>query len=181
MTGSPRMMEQETPLPEQTGFSESDPIFPFNKEPALMLGLEVEILLKVLPASEVILGVCDPPEAFSREGRDIVDSPNTELATDRRENIVDGSVEATDSDARGEVDPAGLGDLVELAAEDVAVEEEEEDGKKTEPNTLFAFSREASFLSCNRNLEGFLGGRGGGEGRRSNGTNPAGRRVMCIE
>jgi hypothetical protein len=175
------MMEQETPLPEQTGFSESDPIFPFNKEPALMLGLEVEVLLKVLPVSEAILGLFAPPRAFSSVGLDIVVSPNTELATDRRENMVDGSVEATERDARGEVEPAGLGDLVELAAEDVAVEKEEEDGKKTEPSTLFAFSREASFLSCNRNLEGFLGGKGGGEGRRSNGTKPAGRRVMCIE
>lgn len=95
--------------------------------------------------------------------------------------MVDGSVETTESDARGEAEAAGLGDLVELAAEDVAVEEEEEDGKKTEPSTRFAFSREASFLSCNRNLEGLFGGGGGGDGRRSNGTNPAGRRVMCIE
>lgn len=174
-------MEQETPLPEQTGFSASDPIFPVNKEPALMLGLDVWTLLRVLPASEPELIVCAPPIAFSNEGLDIVESPTKEPATCRRENIVDRSVEAMVRDARGELEPAGLGDLVELAAEDVAVEVVEEDGKKTEPSTLFAFSREASFLNCNRDLEGPFGGGGGGEGRRSNGTKPGGRRVICIE
>lgn len=171
------MIEQATPFPEQTGFSESDPIFPFIREPALMLGLE--FVLKVLPASDDELGVCAPPIAFSSDGLDIVVSAD-ELATDRRENMVDGSDDAIEKDARGELDSAGLVDLEESAAEDVAAEEAE-DGKKTEPSTLFAFSREASFLNCNRNLEGFFSGGGGGDGRRSNGTNPAGRRVIWIE
>lgn len=174
------MIEQDTPLPEQTGFSESDPIFPFIKEPALILGLPAEALLKVLPVSDE-LGDCLPPRAFSSEGLDIVASSIDVPGTDLRANMVVGSEEATDRDARGDLGVSGLADLVELAAEDVAVEELEDEGKKTEPNTLFAFSREASFLSCNRNLDGFFGGGGGGEGRRSNGTNPAGRRVMCME
>ena len=56
-----------------------------------------------------------------------------------------------------------------------------ENGEKTVPSTRFAFSREASFLNSTVNREGFLGGGGGGVGRRSIGTNPAGKRVMCIE
>lgn len=176
------MIEQDTPLPEQTGFSESEPIFPVIREPALILGLLAETLLKVLPTSNV--GVCAPPIAFSREGLDIALSP-IDGGSDLRENMVVGSEEAIDREARGELGVAGvadgLADLVELAAEVVATEEFEEEGKKTEPSTRFAFSREASFLSCRRNFEGSFGGGGGGPGRRSNGTKPAGNRVICIE
>lgn len=99
-----------------------------------------------------------------------------------RAKIVVGSDEAIDRDARGDLGVSGLAALVELAAEDVAVEELEDEGKKTEPNTLFALSREdASFLNCIRSLEGFFGGGGGGDGLKSNGTKPAGSLVICIE
>jgi hypothetical protein len=178
ITGSARIIEHDTPLPEQTGFSESDPIFPFNKEPALMLGLDE--LLIVLLASDPVVDTC-APVAFSREGLDIVVSPSTVAGLALRANIVEGSDEAIDRDARGDLGVSGLADLVELAAEDVAADELEDDGKKTEPSTLFAVSRDASFVSCIRSLEGFFGGGGGGEGRRSKGTKPAGSRVICIE
>jgi hypothetical protein len=56
-----------------------------------------------------------------------------------------------------------------------------ENGEKTVPSTRFAFSREASFLNSTLNREGFLGGGGGGVGRKSTGTYPAGSLVMCIE
>lgn len=97
-------------------------------------------------------------------------------------NIVFGSDGPKDSDPLGDEPPSpGLSDLVELAAEVVAVEGLEENGEKTDPSTRFAFSREASFLNSRRNLEGCLGGFGGGDGRRSKGTKPAGRRVICME
>jgi hypothetical protein len=65
---------------------------------------------------------------------------------------------------------AGLADRVELAAEDVAVEvEDEESEEKTEPRTRFAFSREASFPNSIRMREGFFGSLGGGGGLRSTG------------
>lgn len=179
ITGSARMIEQDTPLPEQTGFSESELIFPFSKDPALMLGL-VE-LLRVLPASDPIPDTC-VPVAVSSEGLDMVVSPGKVTGDALRANIVVGSDEAIDKDARGDLGISGLADLVEFAAEDVAAEELEDDGKKTEPSTLFALSREdASFLSCIRSFEGFFGGGGGGEGRKSNGTKPAGSLVICIE
>jgi hypothetical protein len=58
---------------------------------------------------------------------------------------------------------------------------EEVNEEKTEPNTRFAVSREASFLKSIRNLDGVFGSGGDGSGRRSRGTMPAGNRVMCIE
>jgi len=75
----------------------------------------------------------------------------------------------------------GLGDRVELAAEDEAAEEFEESEEKTEPSTRFAFSREASFSSSVRIHEGFFGGGGVGRGRRSAGMKPGGKRVIWIE
>jgi len=76
---------------------------------------------------------------------------------------------------------SGVADLVELAAEDEAVEEAEENEGKTDPSTRFAFSLEASFLNSELIREGFWGDGGCGTGRRSKGTKPAGSRVMCIE
>ncbi len=72
-------------------------------------------------------------------------------------------------------------EAVGLAAEDVANEGFEENGKKIEPSTRFAFSRVASFLSSTRNLDSFFGSGVGGCGLRPYGTNPAGRREMCME
>jgi hypothetical protein len=103
--------------------------------------------------------------------------------------IVDGSPDAMESDpAIGDLGVCGVltvgGDKVEVAevaTEGEAIEEFEENGEKTEPSTRFAFSLEASFLSSIRNLEGFLGSFASGWGLRSNGTNPDGRRVICIE
>lgn len=67
------------------------------------------------------------------------------------------------------------------AAEGDDVEFWDENGEKTDPITRFALSREASLLSCDLALEDFLGFAGDGGDRRSNGTKPAGRRVICIE
>lgn len=76
----------------------------------------------------------------------------------------------------------GLGTLVEDGVEDGGVEVGDENGEKTEPSTRFALSREASLLSWDLVREGFLGFAGDEDGgRRSNGTKPAGRRVMWIE
>ena len=146
------------------------------------------------PALKLALGVFPPPrlslgfEPFAvsdRDGRGIVIggfAGRLPAAAALRANIVFGSDGPRDNDALGDEPPSpGLSDLVELAAEDVAVEGFEENGEKTDPSTRFAFSREASFLNSRRNLEGCFGVFGGGDGRRSNGTKPAGRRVICIE
>lgn len=72
-------------------------------------------------------------------------------------------------------------DVDTLAAEDEAEEEFEVNEEKTKPNTRFALSRDASFLSSRRNRDDFLGS---GEGccvRRSEGIKPAGSRVTCME
>lgn len=63
--------------------------------------------------------------------------PNPDLLA----NIELGSEDATSNEGGR----AGLADRDELAAEDEAVEVEEESEEKTDPRTLFAFSREASF------------------------------------
>lgn len=173
ITGSASVMKHDTPVPEQTGFSESDPNLPFIIDPPLMLGL--------LSSSEPELPVCMPRKTASKEGLDIAASITVSKFADRRARIIEGSAEATDNDARGDLGTPGLVDLVELAAEVVELELLEEVARKNEPSTLFAVSREASFLSCRRNLERCFGGRGGGRGRRSKGTKPAGRRVICIE
>ena len=68
-----------------------------------------------------------------------------------------------------------------VTAEDEEAVEVEENGEKTEPSTLFAFSREASFPTSMLSREGFLRCFGGGWGRKSYGTKPAGERMMCIE
>lgn len=75
----------------------------------------------------------------------------------------------------------GLGVLVDDAAEDVGEEGWDEKGEKTEPSTRFALSREASLFNWDLVREGFLGSGGDDGGRKSNGTKPAGRRVICIE
>jgi hypothetical protein len=78
---------------------------------------------------------------------------------------------------------SGLDDLdVDALAAEVEAEEglEEVNEEKTEPNTRFALSREASFVSTRRNLEGFLGSGGGGRGCKSRGTVPARNCVVCI-
>ena len=131
---------------------------------------------------------CEPFVLSAKEGRGIVTGKSAgavpvTAAAALLANMVLGSDEPKDNDVLGDEPPSpGLSDLVELAAEDVAVEGlEEENGAKTDPSTRFAFSREASFLNSRRNLEGCLGGFGGGDGRKSNGTKPAGRRVICIE
>lgn len=96
-----------------------------------------------------------------------------------------GSVDAAENEFRNGLAVSGVIDLSDAAADDSeeveVVDGVAEEDRKTDPNTRFAFSRDASFLSSMRNLEGFLGSLGGGAGRRSNGTKPAGSRVMCIE
>jgi hypothetical protein len=157
-------------LPEQTGFSISNELFAGISDP------------KVAPL--------DPDDWCSTiEGLGIADSgPSKPVpAASLLDRIVDGSADAAEKDVLEDRLVSGLGDLVELAAEDEAeevfavLEVLEENGENTDPSTRFAFSREASFLSSMRNLESFLGSRGGGCGRRSNGMNPAGSRVIWIE
>jgi hypothetical protein len=167
MTGSARTIEHDTPFPEQTGFSASS----------------VALEGTVIEPTELELRLClgaTPGGLPPRDGRDIAtaESSTTVPAVALLANIVVGSAEADGNDA---LSVWGLADLVDVAAEDGAVELDEEKGEKTDPSTRFAFSREASFLSFTWNLDNFFGSGGGGGGLRSNGMNPAGRRVMCIE
>lgn len=167
------MIEQDTPLPDATGFSlscaiELAALFPT----APILFLPVPALILFLPAA---------PWAFSTNGGpDIVKLSKPLPATDRLEYMVMGFDAAAYTGVTDRV-VSGLIDLVELTAEDAAVEELKENGEKTDPSTRFAFSREASFLRSNRKREGFFASGEGGRGRRSNGTKPAGRRVIRIE
>jgi hypothetical protein len=156
------MIETATPFPEATGFSVST----------------------FLAAFTLTLLVATTPVGLSNDGLTIAGSstPLQALKRDLLEYNDVGSAEAAWKEARGAA-VSGLEDLEDdaLAAEDEAVEEFEVNEEKTEPNTRFALSREASFLSSRRNLDGFLGSGGGGWGLRSKGMKPAGSRVMCIE
>jgi hypothetical protein len=76
----------------------------------------------------------------------------------------------------GGLDDTGLEECDDSAVEDEAVEEESEG--KMDPRTRLALSREASFLTSIRNLDGF---RGGCRGLRSSATWLAGTREMWIE
>jgi hypothetical protein len=134
MTGSARIMEHDTPFPEQTGFSASCVSFE-----------ETEIELITELALRLCLGTA-PGGLPPRDGLDIAigESSTTVPAVALLANIVVGSADADENDA-----PivCGLADLEEVAAEDGAAELDEEKGVKTEPSTRFAFSREASLLS----------------------------------
>jgi hypothetical protein len=156
------MIETATPFPEATGFSFSICC--------------TEFTLRVLAAAS--------PAGVSNDGLAIAVSSNPlqALKRDPLEYNDAGFVEASWKEAREAV-VSGLEDLEEvvLAAEDEAGEGFGEREEKTEPNTRFALSREASFLNPIRNLDGFLGSGGGGTGRSSKGTKPAGSLVMCIE
>jgi len=100
------------------------------------------------------------------DGLDIAVSTGMRPLAILRANIVDGSPDAREKelsiDETGVPEVSGLSDdtevaVVELVADDEAVAGFEEKGEKTVPSTRFAFSLEASFLSCARNLECFLG------------------------
>ena len=155
------MMETATPLFETRGFSTSVNV--------AFVGVVVPPLTAAAPWEGSSIG---PGIAESS-------NPLQLLNFDLLEYKDDGSTDAARKEGRG----SGLEDLDvdSLAAEDEAEEEFEENGDKTEPNTRFAVSREASFPNSNRNLDGFFGSGGGGGGRRSRGMMPAGNRVMCIE
>jgi hypothetical protein len=73
-----------------------------------------------------------------------------------------GSADAAEKEVRNDLFVSEPRELVVLVAVFVEVEVFVENGKKTVPNTRFAFSREASFLNSILNREGFLGAGGGG-------------------
>lgn len=98
-----------------------------------------------------------------------------------RDSIVAGSADAAVKEVLKPLPAPGLGALAGGSAGDVADEDAEEKGRKTDPSTRFAVSRDASFLNSTRSLDGFLGSGRDGGGLRSNGTNPAGSRVIWIE
>jgi hypothetical protein len=105
MTGSARIMEQDTPLPEQTGFSISWTAFE---------GITRE------PFTELALRLCLGPaldKASPSGGLDIaiVGSSTNVPAAALLAKIVVGSADADENDA---LRVSGLADLVELAAED---------------------------------------------------------------
>ncbi|TAQ90235.1 hypothetical protein B7494_g1433 [Chlorociboria aeruginascens] len=101
--------------------------------------------------------------------------------------MVEGSAEATDDKEVLEGGP--MSELEQLDADDATADglpddgkdDEEEKEEKTEPSSRFAFSLDASFPSCLRNMDGCSGPGEGGRGLRSKGIKPAGRRVICIE
>ena len=129
-------MEHDTPFPEQTGFSVSW---------AALEGSTIELFTEL--ALRLCLGAT-PGGLPPRDGLDIAtgESSTNVPAVALLANIVVGSADADKNDA---LSVWGLADLVEVAAEDGAVEVEaaEEKGEKTDPSTRFAFSREARFLS----------------------------------
>jgi hypothetical protein len=129
-------METATPLPDATGFSIS--VFAF-----------IDIVLP-RPLAAV-------PREGSRFSLDIAESSNP-LQLVKRDLLDEGSADAAWKEARGVV--SGLEDLDvdALAAEDEAEEElEGVNEEKTEPNTRFALSREASFADPKQNIDGILG------------------------
>jgi hypothetical protein len=136
MTGSARIIEHDTPFPEQTGFSVSWQAFE---------GSAIELFTEL--ALRLCLGAT-PGGLPPRDGLDIAtgESSTNVPAVALLANIVVASADADKNDA---LSVWGLADLVEVAAEDGAVEAEaaEEKGEKTDPSTRFAFSREARFLS----------------------------------
>ena len=79
----------------------------------------------------------------------------------------------------GGLDDTGLDECEDSAVEEEAVEEEREG--KMDPRTRLALSREASFLTSIRNLDGFRGRVGGGPGFRSMAIWLAGTREIWIE
>jgi hypothetical protein len=88
MTGSAKIIEHETPFPEQTGFSHSWAFFE---------GIEIE------PFTDVALRLClgiVPGGLPPRDGRDIAtgESSTTVPAVALRENIVVGSADADEND-----------------------------------------------------------------------------------
>ena len=129
-------MEHDTPFPEQTGFSVS--WAPFE-------GSAIELFTEL--ALRLCLGAT-PGGLPPRDGLDIAtgESSTNVPAVALLANIVVVSADADKNDA---LSVWGLADLVDVAAEDGAVEVEaaEEKGEKTDPSTRFAFSREARFLS----------------------------------
>lgn len=180
-------------MPEQIGFSDSlllEVLRDGLKEgvwlllrgrltalPMLLLGKSLKLELMLFRGAATL-------EVSASGGLDIAaggESERDPAVAALRANIVFESEDPKDNEALGEDSASpGLSDLVESAAEDVAVEVLEENGEKTEPSTRLAFSLDASFLSSRLNLEGFLGSLGVGGGRRSNGIKPAGRRVICM-
>lgn len=78
----------------------------------------------------------------------------------------------------GGLDDTGLEECEDSAVEEEDAEEEREG--KMDPRTRLALSREASFLTSIRNLDGFRGG-SAGRGFRSTASWLTGRRVICIE
>jgi hypothetical protein len=122
------------------------------------------------------------PEGASREGRNIADSsmPGMTKADLRREDANGRSPAGPEKESvRGVV---GLEDMVELVADEVVTrgadgegegEGEGESEENTDPNTRFAFSREASLFKSMRVFDCCLG-LGEGDGRRSKGTKPTG-------
>ena len=169
MVGSAKTIETETPFPDAIGFSGSG----LPTGPPFFADM-IDAVLKLLL-------LAPPCELFSSVGLDIPRSSKVVLDDALLESIVVGSADAVEREVLGGLPASGLVDLVELAAEDVAAEDDEENEEKTVPRTRLAFSRDASFLNFMRILEVFSGLGGGGRGLRSNGTNPGGRRVMCIE
>src|ERR1700679_4029127 len=111
MTGSARIMEHDTPFPEQIGFSTSCAAFE---------GRLIELF------TELVLSLC--LELSLSDGRDIaiVGSSTTVPAATLLANKVVGSADAEENDA---LRVSGLADLVEEAAEDGA-EVDEENGEK---------------------------------------------------
>ena len=108
-----------------------------------------------------------PPSTLDRTGI-VLSVPLAPPVASRLEYRLEGSAVAAEKDVRKKVSSGGLADLVELAAEDEAAEFAE-NGEKTVPSTLFAFSREASFLNSIRIREGRFGSGGDGVGSKSRG------------
>jgi hypothetical protein len=129
----------------------------------------------------ILLGLECPLGFVERGGLDISSSLTPVPAAALRENIVFGSADAAMKEALGDKLISALADGADPAADDEAVDGFEEKEEKTEPNTRFAFSLEASFPNSTRNPGSFFGSGVGGFGLRSRGMKPAGSRVICME
>ena len=167
--GSAKMIETVTPLPDAIGFSDSG------------CTIRLPLFADVIGTVFTLPLLAPPCVGLSAAGLDIAQSSKTMLGAALLERIVLGLTDAVEREVLLRLSASGLVDLVELAAVDVAVEDDEENEEKTVPRTRLAFSRDASFPSSRRNVEDVWWSGGGGRGLRSRGRNLSGSRVMCME
>jgi len=148
VVGSASEIKQDIPPPEATGFSCS-----------------VTLLLDAADNARFLLDLSAVSiPRLSSDGLDMLASPGTTAVGIIGLCCIRAA--ALPPSKAGSCGVVGDVDCGVAAEDDEAVEDVEKD-EKTEPNTRFAFSREASFPTSMLSREGFLRCFGGGWGRNS--------------